>query len=117
LSDKPEKPMSVTEAGKLGGARVKEKYGREFYEAIGRKGGLATKARHPEQFLEMAALGGKKGGQATKERYGADFFARIGTKGGARVKALIAAGKAAESAAQEAPTNAGAAPNAGEEGM
>jgi len=29
--------MSVREAGKRGGDRVKEKYGSEFYEAIGRK--------------------------------------------------------------------------------
>ena len=35
--------MSVREAGKRGGDRVKEKYGSEFYEAIGRKGGQKPK--------------------------------------------------------------------------
>ena len=35
--------MSVREAGKRGGDRVKEKYGSEFYEAIGHKGGQRVK--------------------------------------------------------------------------
>jgi len=36
--------MSVREAANAGGDRVKAKYGSEFYEAIGRKGGEATRA-------------------------------------------------------------------------
>ena len=47
MSDTPERKrttgMSVREAGQKGGETVKQKYGPEFYEAIGRKGGLATK--------------------------------------------------------------------------
>jgi len=35
--------MSVREAGKRGGDRVKAKYGSEFYETIGRKGGEKLK--------------------------------------------------------------------------
>lgn len=31
--------MTVAEAGRKGGNTVKRKYGHEFYEAIGRKGG------------------------------------------------------------------------------
>ena len=40
----PKRPsgMSVREAGQKGGETVKQKYGPEFYEQIGRKGGLAT---------------------------------------------------------------------------
>ena len=34
--------MSVREAGRRGGESVKAKYGSEFYEAIGRKGGEAS---------------------------------------------------------------------------
>ena len=35
--------MTVREAGQKGGETVKRKYGPEFYEQIGRKGGEATK--------------------------------------------------------------------------
>ena len=48
MSDTPERKrttgMSVREAGQKGGETVKQKYGPEFYEAMGRKGGLATKS-------------------------------------------------------------------------
>ena len=47
-SDRPREDsggMSVREAGRRGGERVKAKYGPEFYEAIGRKGGQTPKAR------------------------------------------------------------------------
>lgn len=69
--------ISVREAGRRGGSKVRDKYGREFYEKIGK-------------------VGGKKGGSTTKERYGPDYYKRIGTMGGQRVKELIA--KAKESA-------------------
>jgi len=55
--------MTVREAGKRGGDRVKAKYGAGFYEAIGRKGG-----------------------QATKEKYGPAFYEEIGQKGGQKLK-------------------------------
>ena len=38
--------MSVREAGRRGGERVKAKYGSEFYEEIGRKGGEASCVPH-----------------------------------------------------------------------
>ncbi len=55
--------MSVREAGKRGGERVKAKYGSRFYETIGRKGG-----------------------EATKDKYGASFYEEIGQKGGQKLK-------------------------------
>jgi len=38
---KPQGGMSVREAGRKGGQTVKARYGSEFYESIGRKGGEA----------------------------------------------------------------------------
>ena len=38
--------MTVAEAGKKGGDRVKAKYGKEFYTEIGHKGGRATREKY-----------------------------------------------------------------------
>lgn len=90
------KEMTVREAGRLGGAAVKKKYGPSFYEEIGRKGGEATKAAHGSEFYEaIGKKGGKVGGEATRDKYGPEFYEAIGTKGGQRTKKLVAAGKAA----------------------
>ncbi len=70
--------MTVGEAGRKGGKATARKYGSEFYEEIGKKGGR---------------IGGPKGGMVTKERYGHEFYESIGHKGGQRVKKLIEAGK------------------------
>lgn len=96
--DKPKKklPITVAEAGKLGAAKVKEKYGTPFYEGIGKKGGEATKKAMGPQFYEMIGKkGGKKGGDATRDKYGSTFYEAIGKKGGAKVKAMLEAGKKA----------------------
>lgn len=68
----PEKKgdMSVREAGKLGGNKVKQEYGPEFYSQIGKKGGETV----------------------SKNR---DHMREIGHKGGQRVKQLIEEGKKA----------------------
>lgn len=52
--------MTVKEAGHLGGERVKEKYGPEFYSEIGHKGGqkvkeLIEKGEQEGQVSEPAA--------------------------------------------------------------
>ncbi|MDI6816705.1 MAG: hypothetical protein QME41_05890 [Actinomycetota bacterium] len=73
--------MTVSEAGRKGGKATSEKYGRQFYEEIGEKGGK---------------IGGPKGGRATKEKYGHGFYEKIGHKGGQEVKRLIEEGKKAE---------------------
>jgi general stress protein YciG len=50
----------------------------------GRKGGLATKHRHGEDFFgKIGRMGGRKGGRTTLERYGKEFFREIGAQGGA----------------------------------
>lgn len=63
--------MTVQEAGKKGGNIVKKKYGKEFYEAIGKKGGSIR-------------------ANAEDIRSG-----KVGRLGGQRVKKLIEAGKKA----------------------
>lgn len=70
--------MTVQEAGRKGGQKVRDQRGHAFYEAIGRKGG-----------------------ETVRDQRGHEFYEEIGHKGGQKVKELIAAGKkrAAEIAA------------------
>ncbi|TET55210.1 MAG: hypothetical protein E3J54_00595, partial [Actinobacteria bacterium] len=70
----------VREAFRKVGKSTSKRYGPEFYETIGRKGGR---------------IGGPKGGQTTKRKYGHEFYEEIGHKGGQKVKALIKKGKKA----------------------
>jgi general stress protein YciG len=70
--------MTVSEAGRKGGERVRDERGVEFYQAIGRKGG---------------ELGGRKGGEAVRDKYGPAFYEEIGRKGGQKVRELIEQGK------------------------
>jgi general stress protein YciG len=81
---KPRGEMTVREAGRRGGRKVREERGLEYYAAIGRVGGhslLETRGR--EHFVEMA----KAGGAATIEKYDAEYFVEIGKAGGAAIKA------------------------------
>jgi general stress protein YciG len=52
--------MSVQEAGKKGGDTVKKKYGREFYETIGKKGGQARADDEDIRSGKVGRLGGQK---------------------------------------------------------
>src|SRR6267142_687511 len=70
--------MTVSEAGRKGGERVRDERGVEFYQEIGRKGG---------------ELGGRKGGEAVRDKYGPSFYEEIGRKGGQKVRELIEQGK------------------------
>ena len=70
--------MTVSEAGRKGGERVRNERGVEFYQEIGRKGG---------------ELGGRKGGEAVRDKYGPSFYEEIGRKGGQKVRELIEQGK------------------------
>lgn len=92
LEPKPE--MTVREAGRLGGKKVSEKYGPDFYKDIGHRGGSTTNEKYGPEFYGAI---GKKGGQATAEKHGTGFYEKIGKKGGQRVKELIERAKAAES--------------------
>ena len=65
--------MTVSEAGRKGGVRVRETRGRKFYEEIG-----------------------KKGGETIKAERGTPFYEEIGRKGGHKVRELIEKGRAGE---------------------
>lgn len=78
MAEREKRDMTVREAGHLGGEKVKEEYGPEFYSEIGHKGGQ---------------IGGRKGGNTTKQKYGPQFYSEIGKKGGNKVRELIDAGK------------------------
>jgi len=60
--------MTVREAGRKGGQKVKETRGPEFFREIGRKGGQATAKAHGHEFYqEIGRKGGQKGGQRVKQ--------------------------------------------------
>jgi len=86
--------LSVAEAGRRGGCKVRDE-GLVDYVAMGKRGGNKTAAEYGSEFYRQI---GAVGGRATADRHGSDFYEAIGRKGGARVKALIAAAKAAEQA-------------------
>ena len=67
-----DKPMSVREAGRRGGEKVRDLRGHQFYEEIGRKGG-----------------------ETVRDTRGREFYEAIGHKGGQKVRELIEAGKQA----------------------
>ena len=62
--------MTVREAGRKGGQKVRDERGHKFYEEIGRKGG-----------------------ETVRNERGHEFYEEIGHKGGQKVKELIEAGK------------------------
>lgn len=85
------KGLTCEEAGKLGGAKTRERKGVEWYREIGRKGGKATLEKHGrEHFADMGA------GAAEKTPRTTGFYQKIGMKGGLKVKELIEAGKRAQ---------------------
>ncbi|HEY3280655.1 MAG TPA: hypothetical protein VGN26_00130 [Armatimonadota bacterium] len=75
-------PMTVKEAGRRGGSKVRDKYGSDFFKSIGQKGGKQTAASHGHEFYQTI---GKKGG----------------AKGGARVRELIERARREEALEQE----------------
>lgn len=111
----PRSDLTVREAGRLGGNKVKQEYGPEFYSQIGTKGGEAVRdavesGELPTDFYskigqkggtkvaeeygpEFYSQIGKKGGNKVKQQYGPDFYSKIGQKGGQKVRELIERGK------------------------
>lgn len=66
---------TTAEAGRRGGLVVLERYGRQFYSEIGRKGQQATRIKYPR----MAPIWGKMGGRPKK-------YDLSGIDGGGKVK-------------------------------
>ena len=90
--EEKKRELTVREAGRLGGKRVVELYGHEFYQEIGSKGGARTSELYgPEFYGEI----GSKGGTSTRDRHGPEFYQKIGKKGGAKIKELIKRGREA----------------------
>lgn len=59
----PKRPMTLSEAGRRGGEKVKKERGRDYYAQIGRKGGASVKERRgPAFYAEI----GRKGGEARR---------------------------------------------------
>ncbi len=70
MPEKDKGGMSVREAGRKGGEKVRDERGHEFFEEIGRKGG-----------------------ETVRETRGHEFYEEIGHKGGQKVRELIEQGK------------------------
>src|SRR3990172_11313130 len=69
----PKTNSSRRRAGQLGGKATCEKYGLDYYRAIGSLGGRTTMARHAREYDVYR----RRGGQATKRRYGREHFRRL----------------------------------------
>ena len=70
--------ISVAEAGRRGGVRVRDTHGKEHFEMIGRQGGMAVRdSRDVEYFLKL----GQKGGAKTASKRGREYFREIGRRG------------------------------------
>lgn len=80
--------MTVAEAGRKGGLKVRDTHGLDFYQRIGKKGGDKVKALHPDHYQRIGQMGGRA--CATK---GSAYYSEIGTKGGQKVKEMIQRGK------------------------
>lgn len=59
----PKRPMTLSEAGRKGGEKVKRERGLDFYAEIGRKGGRRVAQDHGPSFYSEI---GRKGGEARR---------------------------------------------------
>ena len=93
------KPITVAEAGRLGGRKTASTHGHEHYQEIGRKGGQKiSKERGTKFFSEIGKEGGAeraKQHEGSKEARGKVSLEEAGHRGGLRVKRLIELGKKA----------------------
>ena len=63
------KPLTIQEAGKLGGEATKKKQGKRFYSKIGQKGGVTTRDTHDESYFSMIGrMGGKQSANNKKQK-------------------------------------------------
>jgi general stress protein YciG len=58
--------ITVKQAGQRGGSRTLERHGREFFQAIGKKGGKRT----AELYRELLSDFGKRGGRPRRPTLG-----------------------------------------------
>lgn len=65
----PRRPMTLSEAGRRGGEKVKRERGPDFYAEIGRKGGRRVAQNHGSAFYAEI---GRKGGEARRGDPSAD---------------------------------------------
>lgn len=63
----PKRPMTLSEAGRKGGEKVKRERGADFYAEIGRKGGRRVAQDHGRSFYSEI---GRKGGEARRAERG-----------------------------------------------
>ena len=56
-----------------------ERYGEQFFSAIGARGGLTVAHERGPEYLQQI---GAKGGATTRQKYGPEHYAAIGRKGG-----------------------------------
>jgi general stress protein YciG len=87
------KPISLKEAGKLGGSACRDNAPTGYYQQIGQMGGSENAQRHgPDYFKQL----GSKGGRSCRARHGQEFYEQIGRTGGKKVQAAFAALRAQE---------------------
>jgi uncharacterized protein len=72
-------PKPGSEAAKRGGRATRDKWGAEHFRRIGAIGG--TRVRE-ERGLEFYQEIGRRGGETTRRKLGAEHYARIGRIGG-----------------------------------
>lgn len=77
------KPMNHEDSGRLGGNKVKEKYGADYYSKIGKKGGEAVARIKDKAFYSEI---GKKGGGAVLEKHGRGLYVEMGKISGAKFR-------------------------------
>jgi len=54
-----DKPKTINEVAAMGGRAILEKYGREHYQKLGRKGGSLLKAKYGEDYFKRVRRGEK----------------------------------------------------------
>lgn len=69
--------ITTKEAGRMGGKKILEKYGKEHFAKLGQRGGRKTSERHTHEFYESM---GRRGGLETARRYGRGHMRKIATE-------------------------------------
>lgn len=74
----------MRDAGRLGGRRLLEKYGREHFAALGHKVGTKLRDERGVEFFRTMA---QAGGAATAATHDHAYYAALGRQGGEKLKA------------------------------